>query len=97
MFDEEGSYRIFCAVKDSGNMIISAFSKDFRIVSYIPGDVDGDGNITAKDSRAVLRHSAKIEYLDSAVFAAADVNSDGIVNAADARKILRCAARLETL
>lgn len=97
VFDEEGSYRIFCAVKDSGNMIISAFSKDFRIVSYIPGDVDGDGNITAKDSRAVLRHSAKIEYLDSAVFAAADVNSDGIVNAADARKILRCAARLETL
>ena len=97
VFDEEGDYRIFCAVKDSGNMIVSAFSKDIRIVSVIPGDVDGDGSVTAKDSRAVLRHSAKIEFLDNAVLPAADVNSDGVVNASDARKILRCAARIEIL
>ena len=97
VFEEEGDYRIFCAVKDSGNMIVSAFSKDIRIVAVVPGDVDGDGTVSAKDSRAVLRHSAKIEYLDESVIPAADVNGDGVVNASDARKILRCAARLETL
>lgn len=96
-FNDEGVYRIFCAVKDSGNMIVSAFSDDIQVLSAKPGDVDGDGVVTAKDSRAVLRHSAKVELLDSAVLVSADVNSDGNVNASDARKILRCAARLEIL
>lgn len=95
VFTDEGIYRIFCAVKDSGNMIVSAFSDDIQVLSVKPGDVDGDGIVTAKDSRAVLRHSAKIELLDSAVLVSADVNNDGNVNASDARLILRCAAKLE--
>lgn len=97
VFNGEGTYRIFCAVKDSGNMIVSAFSKDFQVISFVPGDVDGDGTVTAKDSRSVLRHSARIEYLEESSLPAADVNSDGVINAADARKILRAAARIETL
>ncbi len=97
VFENEGTYRIFCAVKDSGNMIVSAFSKDFQIISVVLGDVDGDGVVTAKDSRAVLRHSARIEFLEESSYAAADVNSDGVINAADARKVLRAAARIETL
>ena len=62
-----------------------------------PGDVTGDGNVTAADARLALRASARLETLSSAAFAAADVNGDGNVDASDARKILRASAKLEVL
>ncbi|MCL2513867.1 MAG: dockerin type I domain-containing protein, partial [Oscillospiraceae bacterium] len=61
----------------------------------MPGDVDGDGEITAADARFVLRYCAKLEILTDIQMIAADVNGDGGVTAADARKILRIAAKLD--
>ena len=62
-----------------------------------PGDVDGDGEITAADARLALRRAVDLEDYapGSAEFLACDVDKDGDVTAADARLILRAAVDLE--
>lgn len=62
-----------------------------------PGDVNGDGKITASDARLALRISAKLDVPTAEEFMAADVNADGKITASDARTILRVSAKLETL
>ncbi|MCR5041281.1 MAG: dockerin type I repeat-containing protein [Clostridia bacterium] len=59
----------------------------------IPGDVDGDGAVTADDARETLRYSLELE---NAVISpdTGDVDSDGELTAADARLILRTALGL---
>lgn len=66
-----------------------------KFVDFIPGDVDGDGEVLAKDARLALRASAKLETLDAEQTKAADVNEDGKILAGDARQILRFSARLQ--
>lgn len=66
-------------------------------VESTPGDLDGNGKITAADARVALRISAKLEKTTEAQKLIADVNNDGKITAADARKILRVAAKLESL
>lgn len=66
-------------------------------VESTPGDLDGNGKITAADARVALRISAKLEKATEAQKLIADVNKDGKITAADARKILRVAAKLEQL
>ena len=62
-----------------------------------PGDVDGDGNISAADARLALRRSVGLETYEegSPAFLACDVDLDGNVSAADARLILRASVGLE--
>ena len=62
-----------------------------------PGDVDGDGNITAADARLALRKAVGLETYEenSPAFSACDVNFDGRVSADDARLILRGSVGLE--
>lgn len=68
-------------------------------VSYMTGDANGDGKITAADARITLRISAKLEKIEdyNLPLSALDVTGDGKLTAADARKILRASAKLETL
>ncbi len=94
-FDEEGTYRILCAVRDTRQTIVTAFSDPITVVSVMPGDVNNDGYITAGDARLVLRHSAGLEKLTEKFLGIADINNDGKVNAFDARGVLRRAANLE--
>ena len=65
---------------------------------YLPGDVNGDGQVEPEDARLTLRASVKLEnYAEgSAQFLAADVNRDGKIGSDDARKILRVSVKLET-
>ena len=63
---------------------------------YPPGDVDGNGRITAGDARITLRASAYLQGLSPEQVKAADVDADGRVSAKDARQILRFSARLIT-
>ncbi len=63
--------------------------------AYIPGDVDGNGQILADDARLALRASAKLETLDEIQKKAADVDGSGDVLADDARQILRFSAKLQ--
>ena len=64
-------------------------------VSTLRGDADGDGQVTARDARLVLRASARLETLTGQAFANCDLNGDGKLTAAEARLILRFSAKLE--
>ena len=62
--------------------------------SFLPGDVDKDGKLTATDARLVLRIAVGLERADSETFRIADFNGDGKVTADDARSVLRRAVGL---
>ena len=57
-----------------------------------PGDVNGDGKVSAVDARWALQCAAKKRTLDEKQTAAADMNNDGKITAVDARQILKKAA-----
>ena len=59
--------------------------------SIIKGDVDGDGKVTAADSRLALRASVGSEKLNAEQKEAADVDGDGKITSADSREILKMA------
>ena len=66
--------------------------------SFLRGDLDGDGKVTAKDARLALRISASLEpNATDFMRRAADLDGSGKVTASEARRILRASARLETL
>lgn len=52
------------------------------------GDVDGDGDVTALDARAIMDHLAGTAKLDEDALRRADVNGDGEVGYLDAMKIM---------
>ena len=62
----------------------------------VPGDVNGDGKVTAADAREALRAAAKIEELNDKEIVAADMNGDGKVTSSDAREILKRASGVKT-
>lgn len=57
--------------------------------SFVKGDVNNDGKVTAADARIILRVSAKLETLDGQAAKNADVDGDRDIDAADARDALR--------
>lgn len=60
--------------------------------SYLQGDANGDGKISASDARLALRAASQLEMLSEVEKYVADVNGDGKVTAADARLILNMAS-----
>lgn len=60
------------------------------VCDYLPGDVNGDGEVNIRDASAILRYNAG--YAVSVVEAALDVNGDGEVTIRDASAILRFCA-----
>lgn len=66
---------------------------------YKPGDVNGDGKITAADARLALRASVELEKYEkgSRKYNACDVDGKKGITAADARLILRASVELEDL
>ncbi len=78
----------------TGMTLLMSSGKEFEIIC--PGDIDGNGIITASDARLTLRMSVGLESynVDSVFFKAADIDGDG-VKASDARLILRASVALE--
>lgn len=60
----------------------------------IHGDVDGDGKITASDSRLILRKSLKFSDTNHIPVSVADIDLDGQVTPADSRIVLRASVEL---
>ena len=59
------------------------------------GDVNGDGDVNAKDLTALAKHVAKISTItDADLLAAADVNKDGDVNAKDLTHLAKYVAKI---
>lgn len=61
--------------------------------SDLPGDVDSNGILNAKDSLAILKEFLKLESAPN--IAVADVNGDGFVNAKDALAVLKKSLGIE--
>ena len=62
--------------------------------SFLPGDVDKDGRLTATDARLILRIAVALDRADGEIYRIADFNGDGKVTADDARSVLRRAVGL---
>ena len=60
----------------------------------LPGDIDGDGMLTAADALRILQHSAGLYTLTGDALIAADIDGDGAITAADAVRAARIAAGL---
>ena len=85
------------ATDEAGSGATEPASSTTAVSNEDRGDVNGDGKISSKDARLVLRAAAKLEELFPEQIARADVTGDGKVNSRDARRILRAAAKLETI
>ncbi len=64
------------------------------VVSYICGDVDGDGDVTVPDATIIQRVVAQIEILTGKNLLAADVDGDKAVSVVDATLIQRYVAKI---
>ena len=92
---EEEAYTLYTAAFDGHteeNRVPEGSGTD-----VMPGDVDGDGFVTASDARLALRRAVDLEDYapDSVEYRACDIDKDGAVTASDARIILRVAVGLE--
>lgn len=98
--DKDGRLLSDGALVGTGAVVI-LFDGDWKEIDtytvIVRGDVDGNGKVTAADSRKALRASSGLETLEGVFFDAANVNNAEKLNAAAARKILRASAKLETL
>lgn len=77
-------------------MTATAAGSSTSYTIIVPGDIDGDGNVTALDAVAILRAVIGEATLDTyAQKAAGDVNGDGWVRADDAVSILKYSIGME--
>lgn len=93
-----------CGEKEAGTDPVVTTTEDPVVttepaISFVKGDVDGDGNITSADARLALRASVKLENYEAGTreFLAGDVDNDGKITSADARAILRHSVKLELI
>ena len=84
---------------DTDLHITGIYLHDINTAADLPGDVDGDGEVTSADARMALRGSVKLENIEkgTAAFAAADADGNGVLESGDARLILRASVKLEAL
>ena len=68
---------------------------EIKKISFIKGDLNKDGKVSASDARMALRISAQLDPCDDEIIKIADMNEDGNITSSDARKILRISAMLE--
>ncbi len=69
-------------IKDAGNYVVMIYE-----FSDLPGDMDNDGILNAKDALAILKDSVGAEKGINPYVA--DINNDGFINATDAIEILK--------
>ena len=74
-------------IKDAGDYVVM-----INEFSDLPGDMDNDGILNAKDALAILKDSVGIEKGINPYVA--DINNDGFINAKDALAILKKSAGL---
>ncbi len=84
---------------DGGDKTVSLLGGawEMQIVKSVPGDVNGDGRVTAIDARWALQAASGTRELTDEQILAADVNGDGKVTAIDARWALQAASGTRVL
>ena len=76
-------------------MLSVIFTVGASAETYLRGDINTDGRISASDARLVLRIGAKLDEATETQKLIADMNDDGKISATDARTILRISAKIE--
>ncbi len=78
------------ADEDLQSVNLYTASGSVEIKDYTPGDVNGDGEVNARDAARLLQYVANwdVEYVEAAL----DVNGDGEVNSRDAARLLQYVA-----
>lgn len=76
-------------------MLAVIFTVGASAETYLRGDINKDGKLSASDARATLRIGAKLDEATEEQKLIADMNEDGKISATDARTILRISAKLE--
>lgn len=90
---EYGKYRVVFKITCGGDTITR--THEFKYAEgYVPGDANGNGELTASDARQILRVSAKLAKFSTKQTELCDINGDGIITASDARLALRMSAKL---
>lgn len=84
---------LLCAVSVS----LTGFSGVISANASVPGDINGDGIVSAEDAREILRMSVGVVPMTDDMRVIADVDCDGTVNAGDARQALRLAIGLNNI
>lgn len=87
---KKGNYRIYMAGADFPCRMVAAFK---YYTSYMPGDVDSDNAVTAKDASMILQHLEKRILLTGNSYAAATVSKGNELSYDDARLVLKYATR----
>lgn len=87
----EGAYSTAAQLVTGTNVTSETFTVTVQENTGLLGDVNGDGNINAKDATLVLQHAIDLIHLTEEQVRIADVNKDGNVNAKDATLILQYA------
>ena len=64
--------------------------------AIVISDINGFGDTTAADARAILRVAVELETFTSAQFKAADIDMNGKITADDARTVLRASVGLDS-
>ena len=91
---EDAEY--YCQVTDCYGTTMGASFNITVKEDYLLGDVNGDGEVDARDLTALARHVAKIQTLDKQYWAAADVTGDDAIDASDLTKLARFVAKIIT-
>lgn len=84
---------LLCAVSVS----LPGFGGVISANASVPGDINGDGIVSAEDAREILRMSVGVVPMTDDMRVIADVDCDGTVNAGDARQALRLAIGLNNI
>ncbi len=72
-------------------------TNEIPALSFLKGDANGDGRITAIDARIALQIAAGLNTPTDEMVKLLDMNDDGKVSAVDARTVLQIAAGIETV
>lgn len=93
---EADGTEVFDSMSLATGMTAAAPNSDVSYIIVVPGDCDGDGNVTALDTveilRAIVGENALTTYHSKS---AADVNGDGWVRTDDAVEILKYVIGIE--
>lgn len=76
-------------------MLAVIFTVSVSAETYIRGDFNMDGKVSASDARLILRVGASLDSATEQQKLISDMNDDGKITAADARTVLRISAKLE--
>ena len=66
---------------------VTANGKEYTVVKM--GDIDGNGNVDARDSLRILKYSVGTYNIDGAFAEASDINKDGKIDSRDSLRILK--------